>query len=80
MQIMGTILASKAPLSARAIEALHYGKIEVKLLLRFVKPLLLASNGGKPIQIIHQSLYDLLTIRAHNVEKWRAFSIDEKLT
>ncbi len=79
MQIMGTILASKVPLSARAIEALHSGKVEVKLLLRFVKPLLLASNDGKPIQILHQSLYDLLTIRAHSVEKWRNFAVDERL-
>ncbi len=78
-QIMGTVLVSKIPLSALAIEALHSGKIKAVTMLQLLKPLLLPSNEGQPIQILHQSLHDFLTGRAFAVESWKVFAIDEKL-
>ncbi len=78
-QVIGTILASKVPLSANAIKALHFGTVEVNVLLRFLKPLFMKIDENQPIQVLHQSLYDLLTIRAHSNEKWSTFAIDEKL-
>ncbi|KLO11380.1 hypothetical protein SCHPADRAFT_929932 [Schizopora paradoxa] len=80
-KFMGTILASNAPLSANAIKALHSNTVEVSILLRYLKPLLLFTDGNldQPIQILHHSLFDLLTVRAHNVERWHMFAIDRKL-
>ncbi len=78
-QIMGTVLVSKIPLSALAIEALHSGKVKAVTMLQLLKPLLLPSNEGQPIQILHQSLHDFLTGRALAVESWKVFAIDEKL-
>jgi len=76
---MGTILAAKVPLTASAIEALHGGTFEVKAIVRFLKPLLLASDDSQPIQILHQSLYDLLIFRAHKADKPSPFAIDVRL-
>ncbi len=77
--IMGTILVTKIPLSALAIEALHSGKVKAGPMLQLLKPLLLPSNEGQPIQILHQSLHDFLSGRAFAVESWKVFAIDEKL-
>lgn len=78
-QIMGTILVSKIPLSALAIESLHFGKVKVGALLPLLKPLLLSLDEGQAIQLLHQSLHDLLTGRAHGVDSWKVFAIDKKL-
>ncbi len=80
-QIMGTILVSKIPLSALAIEALHSGKLKAGPMLQLLKPLLLpqAAEEGQPIQILHQSLHDFLTGRALAVESWKVFAVDKKV-
>ncbi|KLO11838.1 TPR-like protein [Schizopora paradoxa] len=76
-QVMGTILASKVPLSEQAIDALNHGIPKLSTLLQTFKPLLLPSNEGNPIQILHQSLHDLLADRAHANQEWKLFSVDE---
>jgi len=77
--VMGTILASKVPLTVHALHSLHAGRVPVQRLLQNLRPLLLLSDGGKPVQILHQSLHDLLVWRAKDVENWKLFAIDEKL-
>jgi len=80
-QVMGTILASKVPLSPFAIESLQSGMLQFKLadLLHTLKPLLHPSDEGKPIQILHQSLHDFLTDRALKKDTWKHFAINEQL-
>ncbi len=77
--VMGAILASKVPLTINAIHMLHSGRVEVELLLQDLKPLLLSSEEGRPVEILHQSVHDLLVNRAKDVENWKLFAIDEKL-
>lgn len=78
-QIMGTILASKVPLSAQAIGLLHFGKFDVKRILPILKPLLLSSDQSQPVQILHQSLYDLLAERARDINQYHMFAINVKI-
>ncbi len=77
--VMGAILASKVPLTINAIHMLHSGRVEVKLLLQDLKPLLLPSEEGRPVEILHQSVHDLLVNRAKDVESWKFFAVNEKL-
>ncbi len=80
--VMGMILASKVPLTVHAMVQLLSGRIGkhgVEELLRFIKPLLLSSDEGKPVQILHQSLHDLLVKRAKDVESWKLFAVNEEL-
>ncbi|KLO11412.1 hypothetical protein SCHPADRAFT_998957 [Schizopora paradoxa] len=75
---MGTVLASKVPMSAIAIEAIHFKtkKSQIDMLVKHLKPLLVASEGNQPIQILHQSLHDFLTIQAHKKDRWKTFAIE----
>ncbi len=77
--VMGTILASRVPLTMHALHLLHAGRVPVPRLLQILKPLLLFSDEGTPVQILHQSLHDLLVMRAKDVENWTLFAVNEKL-
>lgn len=78
-KVMGTILASKVPLSEQAIDALNHGISQLSNILQSLKPLLLPSDEGHPIQILHQSLHNFLTDRAHAKQEWKLFSVDEEV-
>ncbi|KLO08996.1 hypothetical protein SCHPADRAFT_879924 [Schizopora paradoxa] len=78
-QVMGTILVSKIPMSESAIQSLYSGKSKITMLLSLLRPLLVQSEGDQSIQILHQSLHDFLASRAHLVNEWKNFAIDEKV-
>ncbi|KLO05578.1 TPR-like protein, partial [Schizopora paradoxa] len=77
-QVMGAILVSKIPLSVQAIDLLYSGKTKIKMLLPLLRPLLLQSEENQFIQILHQSLHDFLTGRAHLANDWKVFAVDER--
>ncbi len=58
---MGAVLASKIPLSALGLKSLHSGIPQMTSVMERMKPLLVSSEEDQPIQILHQSLHDLLT-------------------
>ncbi len=68
----------KSPLTVDGLHLLHAGRVPVKRLLQILKPLLLLSDEAKPIQILHQSLHDLLVTRAKDVDSWKEFAINEE--
>ncbi len=80
-QVMGAILACRVPLSSSAIQALRPNQLDIQNIIPYFKPLLQVMPSGasnQPLQIIHKSLHEFLTERAHIVPEWMGFSIDEK--
>ncbi len=78
-QVMGAVLVSKIPLSTLGLESLHSSIPQMKSVMQKMKPLLVSSEEGQPIQILHQSLHDLLTDRAHLKDNWKQFAVNEQL-
>jgi hypothetical protein len=79
--LMGAIMAAKTPLSASALQALHGNslKLSVKKYLHPVSSVLTGVlHPKKPIQPLHLSFRDFITIRAQNSLKSKQFYIDEK--
>ncbi len=76
---MGAVLASKIPLSTLGLESLHSGIPQMTSVMQRMKPLLVSSEEGQPIQILHQSLHDLLMDRAHLKHNWKQFAVNEQL-
>ncbi|KLO07784.1 hypothetical protein SCHPADRAFT_634326 [Schizopora paradoxa] len=81
-KVMGMIIGSKVPLTVDAMISLDSTmgpSDDVQSILKMLKPLLLPSGDGRPIQVLHQSLHDLLADRAHAKQEWKLFSVDEEV-
>lgn len=78
---MGALLASKVPLSASALQSLLQctdPEFRVNEIASRVSSLLSGWPDEKaPIQILHQSLRDFVTIHAHDKPEWKNFYIKE---
>jgi hypothetical protein len=78
---MGAILASKSPLSVSALQSLHGTSTTLQaseVLGQLGAVLTGLSDKGQPIQILHVSLYDFLTIRAQNSTRHVQFYLSER--
>jgi hypothetical protein len=79
--VMGAILAAKTPLSMSALQSLH--RTMPVLRVAEVVPRLSSLLTGlmdkkQPVQILHLSLHDFLTIRAQLSQDYTQFCISEK--
>ena len=80
--IMGAIMAAKTPLSISALQSLHRHSLtfSVSHILMPLESLLTgvnATNDSTPVQILHLSLKDFLTVRAQSLPNSRTFALDE---
>ena len=78
--LMGSIIAAKTPLSMSALQLLHRHSptFSVRHILAPLASLLTgATNDSTPVQILHLSLKDFLTVRAQSSPNSRIFAIDE---
>jgi len=79
--VMGTILAAKTPLSMSALQSLHRTTpaLHVAEVVPHLSSLLTGLTDNKrPVQILHLSLHDFLTIRAQLSQDHTQFCISEK--
>lgn len=81
LQIIGTIMAAKTPLSSVAIQSIHrkWPTLDVKEILRPLSSVLTGFfNEGQPIRVLHHSFRDFLTIRAQSSSLHERFWVNEK--
>ena len=79
--VMGAILAAKTPLSTSALQSLH--RTTPTLRISEVVPRLGSLLTGltdtkRPVQILHLSLRDFLTVRAQLSQDYKQFCVSEK--
>jgi hypothetical protein len=80
--VMGAIMAVKTPLSMSALQALHGLSLPlpVSTILGPVRSLLTASafvDHAQPATILHQSLHEFITVRAHASSESQPFYLNE---
>lgn len=86
-RLLGAAVATKTPLTMRALNALHQCTLmESVLALRQLSPLLTGLSNEQhttqPVRLLHQSLRDFLTLRAGNPSApadSHKFAIDEQM-
>jgi hypothetical protein len=79
--VMGAILAAKTPLSMSALQSLHRTTPAlhvVEVVPRLSSLLTGLTDKKRPVQILHLSLRDFLTIRAQLSQDYKQFCISEK--
>ncbi|KAB5589406.1 hypothetical protein CTheo_7146 [Ceratobasidium theobromae] len=82
-RLMGTVIATKAPLTLSALSKLfNRTPLVGNLIFRQLSPLLTGLNKtehtSRPVRFLHLSLRDFLTLRATTSHESRVFAIDEK--
>jgi hypothetical protein len=78
---MGAILAAKSPLSVSALQSLHGTSTTLRaseVLGQLGAVLTGLNDKGQPIQILHVSLHEFLTIRARNSARHVQFYLSER--
>jgi hypothetical protein len=81
--VMGAIMVVKTPLSMSAIQVLHGSSLPlpVSTILGPVRSLLTASafvDHAQPATILHQSLHEFITVRAHASPESQPFYLNEE--
>jgi hypothetical protein len=80
-RLMGTIMAARTPLSAKALHSLHGEAAQVPI-TTILDPLrcLLSGLGteSEPIRILHQSLRDFITVRARDLPDSQKYYLSVK--
>jgi hypothetical protein len=76
---IGTIMAAKSPLSMSALQALHHTTVDaIEGALSPISSLLSSLDPSRPIEILHLSLQEFLTIRAERDQKYQLFYLNRK--
>ena len=78
---MGTIMAARTPLSAKALHSLHdeATQIPITIILNPFRCLLSGlETENRPIRILHQSLRDFITVRARDYTDSQKYYLDIK--
>ncbi|TFK41510.1 hypothetical protein BDQ12DRAFT_733035 [Crucibulum laeve] len=78
--VMGTLVASKTPLSVTALQSLHRNaEIQISEIISPLAPLLIGSTEkNEPVRLLHLSFRDFVTVHARSSENSRQFYIDEQ--
>lgn len=78
---MGTIMAARTPLSAKALHSLHDEVMQLPI-TTILNPLCCLLSGlgteNRPIRILHQSLRDFITVHAHNFTDGQKYYLEIK--
>jgi hypothetical protein len=78
--IMGSVMAAKTPLSMSALQSLHRHSLTFPvrhILVPLASLLTGTTNDSIPVQILHLSLKDFLTVRGQSSPNSRRFALDE---